>query len=344
MSNIKWFKMIKTAKKSSLIGICISLSFMLAFNGFYLNLYIVLGYLFFGAIVGFAISLTNDLVSTILFSNKNNQISLKIIVTYFTSFIVFYLVGLPFAYLANIPNSILFYLALAAALPSVIISLFFVTIKEKEARIQLEKKKKELAIIEERNRIARELHDSVSQNLFGINLNLNTLNYLLNDNPNQTETMIKELQDMVQEVQTEMRLMIYELKPLELTENNFLEAIENLIILFKRRYELNITFSTIEEEKSVNSEVQLVLYRILQESLNNILKHAQATKIEVYLELKSDKIKLSIIDNGIGFEMNNIDTNNSFGLKGMKERIESIKGELIINSTKGQGTSVSTII
>ncbi|SNY17038.1 Signal transduction histidine kinase [Orenia metallireducens] len=336
--------MLKTAKKSSLIGIGISLTFMLVINGPMITPYLVIGFIIFGIIVGFFISLANNLIHRLLFLGENNNLILQLIISYIISFIVFYIIALPFAYIGSFSKVTLLYASLATGLASMMISLFFMTLGEKEERIKLEQDNKELAIIEERNRIARELHDSVSQNLFGINLNLNTLNYLLEHNPEKSQEMIKHLQEMVQEVQTEMRLMIYGLKPLDLTEREFLEAIENLISLFKRRYNLTILFSVIGDTNFINNKVQLTLYRVLQESLNNIVKHAQADKIEISLEIKEDNIQLSIQDNGRGFNLQEVDKDKSFGLEGMKERIKYINGSLAIESTIGEGTIIKAII
>jgi len=339
-----FMEILKTAKKFSLIGICISLIFMIATNGLIVHFYLLIGYLVFGGIVGFFISLTNNLVNYFLFLNKNYNPLIQTIVTYLVSSTVFYIIGFPFAYLGGLPRKALLYTALANGIVSVMISLFHANLEEKEKRIKLEQENKELAIIEERNRIARELHDSVSQNLFGINLNLNTLNYLLDHDIEKSQEMIKQLQEMVQEVQTEMRLMIYGLKPLDLTEREFLEAIENLISLFKRRYNLTISFSVIGDTDFINNKVQLTLYRVLQESLNNIVKHAQAEKIEISLEISEDKIQLYIQDNGKGFNLQEVDKDKSFGLEGMKERIKYINGSLAIESTLGEGTKIKAII
>lgn len=339
-----FIKMLKIARKSSLIGIGISLTFMLAFYESPITLYTLIGYIVFGSLVGFFISLTLGLVNYISFSNKNTHISLQIIITYILSFIIFYIIALPFAYIQELSKTTLVYIALGNAVASVMVCLFFANIHEKEKRIKLEQENKELAIIEERNRIARELHDSVSQNLFGINLNLNTLNYLLEHNPEKSKHMIKQLQEMIQEVQAEMRLMIYELKPLDLSKRGFLETIENLITLFKKRYNLVISFSLIGNEDFIDNEIQLTLYRIIQEALNNIVKHANASKIQISLQIQEDNIHLSIHDNGEGFNLEEIDKNNNFGIQGMEERIAQIKGKLLIESTVGEGTTIQAII
>jgi signal transduction histidine kinase len=190
-----------------------------------------------------------------------------------------------------------------------------------------------------RNRIARELHDSVSQNLFGISLNLRSLDYALEQDPVKACQITKLLQEMVEETQTEMRLMIYELRPAAHEEKGFFEASESMINLFRIRYNLDI-HSSFTGDEALDSRKQLMLYRILQELLANVAKHAQATKVNVNLYSGQGKVDLLVYDNGKGFQIQEIDENNHFGLKEIKERVAEMGGKLIIESNWGEGTKI----
>lgn len=337
------------ARQGALIGIGISLIFMLAYVGLTANIMVWVGYIIFGSMVGFLISLANEVMARLfvaIFPGYVDYIFFQMIVTYIVSFITFYGITmlcnlLPFF---QIPENYIFYVSMGVGIASVMVSLFFISIHEKEEKLRLEKENKELVLVEERNRIARELHDSVSQNLFGINLNLNTLNYLLDQDLGEARQIINQLQEMVQEVQTEMRLMIYELRPLVLKEKGFFEAVESLVNLFQVRYNLDINCQVTGDEGSLDSKVQLALYRVLQESLNNVVKHAKANRVKVVIKVRDGKVELIVQDNGRGFDLKEIDRDDHFGIKSMKERIEQVNGEFNIDSTVGKGTSIEVKI
>ncbi len=187
------------------------------------------------------------------------------------------------------------YISLGVGVVTVMIQLYYTDLEQK---IKLEKENKKLAVVEERNRIARELHDSVSQNLFGISLNLNTLPAIMESDQKRAINMIEQLQDMVQEVQTEMRLMIYQLHPLNFRDKEFYESIESLISLYKKRYKIDIEYKLQGDEDGLEEKEQLVLYRVLQESLNNIVKHANADIIKISIYIDGDSAELKVVDDG----------------------------------------------
>ncbi len=337
-----WTELKSMIKQYALIGIGISLTFMLSSVGLTFEIKTWLAYIIFGSLVGIFIGLANEKLELIFHQRlpqSGAYILLKLSLVYLISCLIFYLTGLTFSLLVALSREYLLYISLAVGIPSTMINLFFTFLEEKETKIKLEQKNKELAIIEERNRIARELHDSVAQNLFGISLNLETLEQILTTNPQQAPQIIEQLQDMVEEVQTEMRLMIYELKPLTFQERSFLEAVNNLLNLFEKRYNLNLTFNANQQEVEFNQQVKLNLYRIIQEALHNIVQHAQAEKVEVKLQV-ADKIKLIIADDGIGFDQEEVNSQNKFGLANIKERAAAINGEVTINSQPQEGTTI----
>ncbi|MFW6389628.1 MAG: histidine kinase [Halanaerobiales bacterium] len=340
--------------KSGIIGIGISLMFVFAFLGrTEENIFIVLlVYIIFGYIVGVLIPLVIRLV--IYFGKRLsltlfNNIFVQSLITYVIGCLVFYFCSkMFFIVMGNsqeqFNQNITFYVSLGTGVGAVMIFLFFNYIDAQKRQIQLEKENRQLAVIEERNRIARELHDSVSQNLFGISLNLKTLPAVIKSDEEKAVEMTETLQDMVQEIQTEMRLMIYELRPISLQEKDFFEAVENLVYLFKKRYDLKINCRCRGNENNIDNKKQLVLYRILQEALNNVVKHSGADRANVFIKTSAEITKLTVCDNGEGFNANNIDTEGHFGIKGMEERVKNIGGMINIESNKEQGTTVKVSI
>jgi signal transduction histidine kinase len=126
-------------------------------------------------------------------------------------FIALVMTLLPWSIFPSLKTA--FYSSMGVGIVSAMICFYFEYLTIKDERIRLEEKNKELAVVEERNRIARELHDSVSQSLFGISLNLNTLELILESQPAKAKALIGQVKEMVEEAQREMRLMIYGLQP-----------------------------------------------------------------------------------------------------------------------------------
>lgn len=221
------------------------------------------------------------------------------------------------------------------------VGFFFVYAQERGARLRLEQENQRLAVLAERTRIAQELHDSVSQNLYGISLHLSALEYLQKKDPEAFQRTTQILREMVSEALEEMELLVYELRPLVM-EGGFYEALENLCGLFRSRYKLAIATSFKGVDESLKLKVQTALYRVAQEALNNVVKHAQAKSVRVEMELSSPgKGVLRIIDDGRGFDQAENGGDRQYGLQGMKERVTEIGGKLRIESVKGKGTTVT---
>lgn len=337
------------AKVGGLAGIGISLILTIVLRGFTVDYLYWFGNIIFGYLAGFLITFGNEIVIVFiskLYLNYKKSLLMRLAITFILSGTIFFIFTSLFniVFVITPPNLDIVYMSFSVGIASIMVSLFFIFAEEKEELLRLEKENRELALIDERNRIARELHDSVSQNLFGINLNLNTVLYLIGHNPVHAKEIIQLLQEMVVEVQTEMRLMIYGLRPLTLSEKGFFEAVENLIRLYRVRYNLNIISHINGDGEKISSQVQLVLYRIIQESLNNVVKHSKANKIQVDLSAEEKYIVLIIQDNGSGFNVSEIATCSTVGINSMKERVNDINGKLNIESRIGLGTKVSARI
>ena len=257
-------------------------------------------------------------------------------------FIALVMTLLPWSIFPSLKTA--FYSSMGVGIVSAMICFYFEYLTIKDERIRLEEKNKELAVVEERNRIARELHDSVSQSLFGISLNLNTLELILESQPAKAKALIGQVKEMVEEAQREMRLMIYGLQPSVLREKGFFEALETLGELFSTRYQLEVTSLLEGDETRIDHRTQLALYRVVQEALHNIVKHARATKAQVSLTIQEGEVVARIEDNGQGFDTSARSEAPVLAWRGMKERISALQGDFHLNPVVGKGTTITVRI
>jgi signal transduction histidine kinase len=198
----------------------------------------------------------------------------------------------------------------------------------------------ELAIATERNRLARELHDSVAQTLYGLTLQAEAAARELNSG--QTDKAIeqlREIRDSAQQSLQETRLLIFELRPPILEQEGLVAALRARLESVESRSGLK-TQINVQDVGRLPVGVEAGLYGISNEVLNNVLKHAHAMNVKVSLTKKENKVMLEISDNGIGFDPDSAETHGGLGLKGMKERAEQFGGNLQIESDNN-GTKVS---
>ncbi|HEY8343638.1 MAG TPA: sensor histidine kinase [Bacillota bacterium] len=337
-------------KYGGLLGIGISIMFMLTLEGFSLTPATFFTYTIFGLVAGLFIAFFYTSTSVVLrsFAVYNQYLLLRIIHSYLVCTLAFSLVAslmtfTPWSFFPSLKFAL--HTSMGVGIIGAMICFAFEYLAIKDERLLLEQENRELAVVEERNRIARELHDSVSQSLFGISLNLNTLELFIQDQPERAKALIRQIKEMVSEAQTEMRLMIYELQPVILQEKGFFEALETLCELFHTRYNIKITPLLSGDETKVEPRAQLALYRVIQEALHNIVKHAQATEAQVILTIHdSGEVFAKIVDNGQGFDEKQAKSNEHFGLAGMRERILALNGDFHLNSVIGEGTIITVRI
>lgn len=211
---------------------------------------------------------------------------------------------------------------------------------------RLYQKARELAVMEERNRLARELHDSVSQSLFSIVLNTEALAHLVERDPVKSAAIVGRLQDIAHEALAEMRALIFELRPAALEEKGLVQALTNHVDLFRRRNSLEVEF-TIEGDRRLPPEAELALYRVAQEAMANVAKHARARRSTVTLGLEGSRASLTVEDDGQGFDLSSAEETEgvkSLGLTSMRERVEQLRGTLSIETCPGAGTRVCASI
>jgi len=218
----------------------------------------------------------------------------------------------------------------------------FVMRKETQRRFLLEEalsqSEKEQAIVTERNRLAGELHDSVTQGLYGILLHADAAKGLLSTGKtDQARAYLEEIKAAGKEGLAEMRLLIFELRPPVLEAEGLVAALETRLYAVEKRAGLKAEIQS-EIEGRLPLEIEDGLYRIAQEVLSNALKHAQAKHIWVQISQDGDGLSLDIRDDGIGFDLDAARKSGGMGISGMEERAQKMGGRLIINSHSGEGT------
>jgi signal transduction histidine kinase len=193
--------------------------------------------------------------------------------------------------------------------------------------------------LEERQRLARELHDSVSQALYGIALGTRTARLRLGDDPHNAAEPIDYVASLAQAGLAEMRALIFELRPESLEQEGLVAAIEKHAASTRARYGLDVRLELMEEP-DLAIEKKEALYRITQEALHNVVKHAEATTVRVSLTRDGDVLVLTVADDGRGFDAN-ASYPGHVGLQSMSERAERFAGAVSVDSVAGKGTTVT---
>ncbi|MBT2637757.1 sensor histidine kinase [Bacillus sp. ISL-41] len=200
--------------------------------------------------------------------------------------------------------------------------------EEQESRIQE-------IISQERNRLARELHDSVSQQLFAASMLMSAINETKGPSEDRETKQLKMVEEMIHQSQLEMRALLLHLRPVALKGKCLQEGIEELLIELRQKVTMDIKWKV--EPFPLDKGVEDHLFRILQESVSNTLRHAKAEELEVLLIKRDDKVIMRIVDDGIGFNVEEAKA-GSYGLQNMHERAGEIGGTLKIVSVENKGT------
>jgi signal transduction histidine kinase len=197
----------------------------------------------------------------------------------------------------------------------------------------------DMAIATERSRLARDLHDSVTQTLFSASLIADVLPRLWERNSEEGRRRLEELRQLTRGALAEMRTLLMELRPSALVEVELGDLLRQLGEAFTGRSRIPIQLK-IEGNAPISPDVKVGLYRIAQEALNNIAKHAGATQVNLNLHSQPDGLELTIADNGCGFDTTSISAEH-LGLKIMNERSKEIGVRLTVNSQIGIGTIIT---
>ena len=204
---------------------------------------------------------------------------------------------------------------------------------------RLAAKRQQTAILEERNRIAREIHDTLAQSLSGVVVQLEAAQDVLGDAPEECREHIARAADQARTGLTEARRSVWALRPPSARRGNIVDALEGLVRESSVRAETDVAFSSDGEVQSVSPEVEYNLLRTAREALNNAIRHAGPCKLALHMVFENHHVRLSITDDGCGFVPDEV-SGDGFGLIGMRERIERVDGELRIDSRPGAGTRV----
>lgn len=197
------------------------------------------------------------------------------------------------------------------------------------------------ARLAERSRISRELHDSISQDLFSLSLLAGGLEKALPaDSPVRAE--VQTLADTVQSTNREMRALLLELRPTTLDEKGLVPALEELALNYSTR--LGVKVDADLEPVSLMPAAEVAALRIAQEGLANAIKHAHAKTIRLAMRRRGEFAEITVIDDGDGFVPNVNGAGQGLGLKLMRERVDELGGSLAIESRKGEGTTVSAML
>jgi two-component system, NarL family, sensor histidine kinase DegS len=206
-----------------------------------------------------------------------------------------------------------------------------------------------LAQEEERKRIAREIHDGLAQSMANVVLRTEIAEKMLG--MQQYPAVKEELVDLKGQVRVgleEIRKMIFNLRPMALDDLGLVPTLRKYIQDFEDKTKILTKFTVVGREARLPSGMEVAVFRLIQECFSNVLKHAGASSAQLEVTFQKQMVKITIHDNGVGFEVDitqaKASAGNHFGLLGMKERIELLEGRLDIESAKGQGTRISMLV
>lgn len=244
-------------------------------------------------------------------------------------------------------NQLLFWFIVLGIIIAAVISFTIYKIKANNKQrkfndqLKEEQRKRFLEVLQtqenERTRIASDLHDGVGHLLSAIKLNLSALSSENNNNKSITDNLGK----MVDSASVEIRQISHELMPQSLTELDIISALNELANRINKSNSITVTISSQNEITDISKKTQIIVYRIIQEILNNILKHANASIVDISLTHSESKLFLVIQDNGIYFDEHAIKSSGGIGWKNIRARIEMFNGEYSIQSNTSGGTKIS---
>jgi signal transduction histidine kinase len=203
------------------------------------------------------------------------------------------------------------------------------------------KARQELATLEERNRLARDLHDSVKQQIFAVGMQIGATKMLLKRDADAAEKRLDEAQKLVRQAQQELTSLIKELRPVALEGKGLVTALRELVTQWTQQTDI-VANVRVEGAQPLPLIVEEALFRVAQEALSNIARHSKATLVQMDVTLTDEYVTLSIVDNGQGFDSAQQGRTGAMGvgLLSMRERMKAHAGDVSIESTPGQGTKV----
>jgi signal transduction histidine kinase len=206
---------------------------------------------------------------------------------------------------------------------------------------QFLKRSQAMAVSEERNRLARDLHDSAKQEALAASFHLGTALTLFERDPESAKSHLVEADNLVDSVRVELTDLIHELRPPAMNGTRFDETLNEYIIEWAHQSEIEASLD-VDGFVDLPLEIKQAIYRILQEGLANVAKHSSANKVNVTLSFNQNSVECCLSDDGVGFDTHQ--PHDGMGLHSMRERVESLNGHFSIQSEPGQGTEVCLTI
>lgn len=203
------------------------------------------------------------------------------------------------------------------------------------------------AMEEERRRVAREIHDGPAQSMANIVLRADFCARLINHEAQTLPDELHTLQSLTRDCLREIRKIIFDLRPMVLDDLGLVPAVKKFAEQFQEQHNLRVELSVIEKDERLPRVVEVAMFRIIQECLNNVGKHAGASTVLVRIELLEHRINLLVRDDGCGFKKDEVLADNKeerYGLVGIRERVMLLKGKVTITSAPTRGTSISVSV
>ncbi len=199
----------------------------------------------------------------------------------------------------------------------------------------------ELAILEERNRLARDLHDTVKQQSFATFMQIRAARNLLQSDPAEAEKHLTEAESLIKSSQQDLSLLITELRPAALEDQGLSGALRAYLITWNEYSRIPATFQ-VTGERRLPLGLEQTLFRVTQEALSNVARHSRASAATLQLDIQAELVRLEIADNGVGFDPQQA-AGKGFGLESMSARMAELGGWLKIHSTRDEGTRVVAV-
>jgi two-component system sensor histidine kinase DegS len=218
------------------------------------------------------------------------------------------------------------------------------TLNQYQTLYQLYVKESETKISEERAQIACEIHDGLVQSLAGLSFKLDLCQELVKKDPDGAMEVLRQTKVELKAAIQEARQVIVNLRPVHYDKMELIPALTDYLKSYESQSRIKTEFVVTGDETTVVPKTKVFLFRIIQEALSNVQKHAHADKVVVQISIGKELLTASIVDNGVGFDVESVSRDpekwDHFGLRGIVERARLVGGQAVIESKKGQGTRV----
>ena len=204
------------------------------------------------------------------------------------------------------------------------------------SRANLMKVEREAGRLTERQRLARDIHDTLAQHFTSIIMHLSAAKY---SNPESVQSEVQQAEESAREGLAEIRRIVWDMQPEQIEKASLVEAVEELAARWSAENSVLVKMKVTGTPRSLTSSVETALLRISQEAMHNITKHAQAKNVNITFSFMEDLFVMDIADDGLGFDPSK--TSHGFGLKTMRDRIEELSGIFTIESERGRGTAIA---